>query len=254
MAIGLLRQKVGMTRILNEDGRAFAVSVIKIEPNFVVQRKTVNKDGYNALQFTTMKKVNKKGQAKINRVNGAIKGHYKKASQEIGKGLWESRLENSESSDIENLDVSFFGVGHYVDVIGKSKGKGFQGGVKRHNFSMQDATHGNSVSHRALGSTGQCQDPGRVFKGKKMAGQMGNKQFTQECLEVLKVDFEGNFIIVKGSIPGANNSFVKVRLSHKRNKLNNEVSTNLKTSKESEEVKKDENKKDLKDLDKEVKK
>lgn len=232
MAIGLLGQKVGMTRIFEEDGSSLAVSVIKIETNFVVQRKSVETDGYNALQFTAFKKVNKKGQAKVNRVNKATKGHYAKSSQEIGKLLSESRLEGSENNDIESLDASYFGVGHYVDVIGKSKGKGFQGGVKRHNFSMQDATHGNSVSHRALGSTGQCQEPGRVFKGKKMPGQMGNKKFTQECLEVLRVDDENNFIVVKGSIPGANRSFVKVRLSHKKDALNKEVSKNLQIKKE----------------------
>lgn len=242
MAIGLVGQKIGMTRMLNKDGRASSASVIKIEPNFVVQRKTVDKDGYNAIQVTTIKKINKKGEAKINRVNKAIKGHYAKVSQEIGKGLWESKLEDYENQDIENLDVSFFSAGHYVDVTGKSKGKGFQGGVKRHNFSMQDATHGNSVSHRALGSTGQCQEPGRVFKGKKMPGQMGNKQFTQECLEVLKVDSDRNFIIVKGAIPGANNSLVKVRLSHKKNELNNKVSKDLEASKQSQENKDESNK------------
>jgi large subunit ribosomal protein L3 len=120
-----------------------------------------------------------------------------------------------------------FGAGHFVDVSGKSKGKGFQGGVKRHNFSMQDATHGNSVSHRAIGSTGQCQDPGRVFKGKKMAGHMGDERVTQECLEVIRVDSKRNILLVKGAIPGANKGFVRVTLSHKKDKINTEISKNI---------------------------
>jgi len=121
-------------------------------------------------------------------------------------------------------------------VTGQSKGKGFQGGVKRHNFSMQDATHGNSISHRALGSTGQCQEPGRVFKGKKMAGQMGNAQVTEECLEVVKVDFDRSVLLVKGAIPGANNGFVKVRLSNKKNSVNAEISKQLSEAKTATEA------------------
>ena len=147
--------------------------------------------------------------------------------QEIGLGLWEMRVNESEISNMPNLDVSFFGAGHYVNVTGQSKGKGFQGGVKRHNFSMQDATHGNSVSHRAIGSTGQCQDPGRVFKGKKMAGQMGNTQVTEECLEILRVDSERNLLLVKGAIPGSKNGFVRVFLSDKKNKINSEITKQL---------------------------
>ena len=195
MAIALVGKKLGMTRLMANDGSASSVSVIKIEPNRVVQSKSVDTDGYNAIQVTTGKKTNKKGDAKIRRVSSSLKGHYAKASQEIGLGLWEMRVSENEVSDMPNLDVSYFGAGHYVNVTGKSKGKGFQGGVKRHNFSMQDATHGNSVSHRAIGSTGQCQDPGRVFKGKKMAGQMGNAQVTEECLEILRVDSERNLLI-----------------------------------------------------------
>ena len=235
MAIGLVGQKIGMTRILTDDGRASAVSVIKIEPNRVVQTKTTDTDGYSALQVTTGAKTNKKGEAKIRRVSSAIKGHYAKASQEIGLGLWETRADEAEIEGLA-LDVSMFGAGHYVDVTGQSKGKGFQGGVKRHNFSMQDATHGNSISHRAIGSTGQCQEPGRVFKGKKMAGQMGNAQVTEQCLEVVRVDSDRNVLLVKGAIPGANNGFVKVRLSSKKDRVNAEISKQLSEAKAAAEV------------------
>jgi large subunit ribosomal protein L3 len=227
MAIGLVGQKLGMTRIMADDGSATAVSVIKIEPNRVVQTKTKEVDGYSAVQVTSGNKLNKKGEAKVRRVSSAMKGHYAKASQEIGQGLWEFRADESEITDISSFDVSLLGPGHYVDVVGKSKGKGFQGGVKRHNFSMQDATHGNSISHRAIGSTGQCQDPGRVFKGKKMAGQMGNALITEECLEVLRVDSEKNLLLVKGSIPGSKNGFVRVLLSHKKQQSNAEVSKKI---------------------------
>ena len=236
MAIGLVGQKLGMTRIMSEDGSATAVSVIKIEPNRVVQTKTTEVDGYSAVQVTTGMKVNKKGEAKIRRVPSAIKGHYAKASQEIGLGLWEFTVDEADMTDATNFDVSFFGAGHYVDVTGQSKGKGFQGGVKRHNFQMQDATHGNSVSHRAIGSTGQCQDPGRVFKGKKMAGHMGDEQVTEECLEVIRVDSDRNLLLVKGAIPGAKNGFVKVLLSHKKNKSNSEVSKRVAEEQAANEV------------------
>ena len=227
MAIALVGQKVGMTRLMADDGSAASVSVIKIEPNRIVQTKSVNTDGYNAVQVTTGKKINKKGEAKIGRVSSSLKGHYAKASQEIGLGLWEMTVSDNEISAMPNLDISFFGAGHFINVTGQSKGKGFQGGVKRHNFSMQDATHGNSISHRALGSTGQCQEPGRVFKGKKMAGQMGNAQVTEECLEILRVDSERNLLLVKGAIPGSKNGFVRVFLSDKKNNVNSKVSKEL---------------------------
>ena len=227
MAISLVGQKIGMTRLLSDDGSASSVSVIKIEPNRIVQTKSIEIDGYNAVQVTTGKKTNKKGEAKIGRVSSSLKGHYAKASQEIGLGLWEMRTDNLNSSEIPKLDISFFGAGHFVNVTGQSKGKGFQGGVKRHNFSMQDATHGNSISHRAIGSTGQCQDPGRVFKGKKMAGQMGNSQVTEECLEILRVDSERNLLLVKGAIPGSKNGFVRVFLSDKKNTVNTKITKQL---------------------------
>ncbi|MDC9726726.1 MAG: 50S ribosomal protein L3 [Candidatus Thioglobus sp.] len=230
MAIGLVGQKLGMTRLINDDGTTTPVSVIKIEPNRVVQTRTLEVDGYSAVQVTTGAKVNKKGEAKVRRVPAATKGHYAKASQEIGLGLWEFRADADEIGDNTSFDLSLFGAGHYVDVTGQSKGKGFQGGVKRHNFQMQDATHGNSISHRAIGSTGQCQEPGRVFKGKKMAGHMGAEQVTQECLEVVKVDTEKSVILVKGSIPGAKQGFVKISLSPKKDKINVEVTKNIQES------------------------
>jgi large subunit ribosomal protein L3 len=237
MAIGLVGQKLGMTRLVNDDGSVTPVSVIKIEPNRVVQTRTLEIDGYSAVQVTTGAKVNKRGEAKVRRVPAAIKGHYAKASQDIGLGLWEFRAEAEEIADATSFDISFFGTGHYIDVTGQSKGKGFQGGVKRHNFTMQDATHGNSVSHRAIGSTGQCQDPGRVFKGKKMAGHMGTEQVTQECLEIMKVDSDKNVILVKGSIPGSTNGIVKVSLSPKKDKINVVVTKNIQDNAASEAVK-----------------
>jgi len=227
MAIALVGQKLGMTRLLSDDGSASAVSVVKIDPNRVVQKKTADIDGYNAIQVTTGAKNNRKGQSKVGRISSALKGHYAKASQEIGLGLWEIKANETELAEKSVFDVSIFGAGHFVNVTGQSKGKGFQGGVKRHNFSMQDATHGNSISHRALGSTGQCQTPGRVFKGKKMAGQMGNEQVTEECLEILRVDGERNLLLIKGAIPGAKNDFVKVILSDKKNSVNLQISKQL---------------------------
>ena len=213
MAIGLVGQKLGMTRLLSDDGSASSVSVIKIEPNRIVQTKTIDTDGYNAVQVTIGKKINRKGEAKVGHTSRAIKGHYAKASQEIGLGLWEMRIDEAELSDLSTMDVSFFGAGHFVNVTGQSKGKGFQGGVKRHNFSMQDATHGNSLSHRAHGSTGQCQTPGRVWKGKKMSGQMGNVQKTVQNLEVVQTDIENNLIYIKGAVPGPTGSTLKLASS-----------------------------------------
>ncbi len=234
MAIGLVGQKLGMTRIMADDGSATAVSVIKVEPNRVVQTKTSEVDGYSAVQVTTGAKVNKKGEAKVRRVSSATKGHYAKASQDVGLGLWEFRVEADEIGDATSFDLSLFGAGHYIDVTGQSKGKGYQGGVKRHNFSMQDATHGNSISHRAIGSTGQCQEPGRVFKGKKMAGHMGDEQVTEECLEIIRVDSDKNLLLVKGAIPGSKSGFVKVMLSAKKNKINSDISKQIQEQKDAQ--------------------
>jgi large subunit ribosomal protein L3 len=197
MAIGIVGRKVGMTRIFTDDGVSIPVTVIEAEPNRVTQLRTEENDGYRAAQVTT-------GSRKASRVNKPSAGHLAKAGVEAGRGLWEFRLDEGESLEADSeIKVDIFEVGQIIDVSGITKGKGFQGGVKRHNFSMLDATHGNSLSHRALGSIGQCQTPGRVFKGKKMAGQMGNVKRTSQNLKVVRVDVERNLLLVSGSIPGA---------------------------------------------------
>ena len=206
MAIGIVGRKVGMTRVFTEAGTSVPVTVIEAEPNKVTQLRTIDNDGYSALQVTT-------GSRKASRVSKAEAGHYAKAGVEAGRGLWEFRLDEGEGEDIatgNEIKVDQFEEGQIVDVCGISKGKGFQGGVKRHNFHMQDATHGNSISHRAPGSIGQCQTPGRVFKGKKMAGHMGSEQVTTQNVEVVRVDVERNLLLIKGSVPGANGGDVVV--------------------------------------------
>ncbi|MEJ1296744.1 MAG: 50S ribosomal protein L3 [Candidatus Sedimenticola sp. (ex Thyasira tokunagai)] len=199
MAIGIVGRKVGMTRVFTEEGASVPVTVIEVAPNRVTQLRTEENDGYTAVQVTT-------GSRKSSRVNKAMAGHYAKAGVEAGRGIWEFRLAEGESEGIEvggEINVGIFENGQIIDVRGTSKGKGFQGGVKRHNFTMQDATHGNSISHRAAGSIGQCQTPGRVFKGKKMAGQMGNVQCAAQNVEVVRVDVERNLLLVKGPVPGS---------------------------------------------------
>jgi large subunit ribosomal protein L3 len=211
MTIGLIGRKRGMTRVFTEQGDSVPVTVIEVSPNRITQVKTVETDGYSALQVTI-------GSKRNSLVNKPQAGHYSKAGIEAGEGLWELRLNDEEGSDLETgaeLNVEQFETGQKVDVTGTSIGKGFAGGVKRHNFSMQDATHGNSVSHRAPGSIGQCQTPGRVFKGKKMAGHMGDARVTTQNLEVVKVDVERNLLLIKGAVPGAKNGQVTVRPSVK---------------------------------------
>ncbi|SFM50739.1 LSU ribosomal protein L3P [Ectothiorhodospira mobilis] len=211
MAIGLVGRKVGMTRVFTEDGVSLPVSVIEVEPNRVTQVKTPERDGYRGLQVAF-------GTRKASRVNRPMAGHLAKAGVEPGRGMWEFRLDGEEGADIDagaQLDVSLFAVGQRVDVTGTSKGKGFQGVVKRHNFSTQDATHGNSLSHRAPGSIGQNQTPGRVLKGKKMAGQMGNERCTTQNLEVVRVDAERNLLLIRGAVPGSTGGDVVVRPSVK---------------------------------------
>jgi large subunit ribosomal protein L3 len=206
MAIGIIGRKVGMTRVFTEAGASVPVTVIEAEPNMVTQLRTAEKDGYSAFQVTT-------GSRKASRVTKAAAGHFAKAGVEAGRGLWEFRLEAGEGEDIavgSGIKVDQFKQGQIVDVCGVSKGKGFQGAVKRHNFTMQDATHGNSLSHRAPGSIGQCQTPGRVFKGKKMAGHMGSERVTTQNIEVVRVDLERNLLLVKGAVPGANGGDVIV--------------------------------------------
>jgi large subunit ribosomal protein L3 len=199
MTIGIVGRKVGMTRVFTEEGVSVPVTVIEAEPNRVTQLRTEETDGYRAVQVTT-------GSRKANRVNKPAAGHLAKAGVEAGRGLWEFRLGAGEGEEFAaggEIKVDIFAAGQMVDVRGVTKGKGFQGAVKRHNFSMQDATHGNSLSHRAPGSIGQNQSPGRVFKGKKMAGHMGSVQRSAQNLEVVRVDVERNLLLVKGAVPGA---------------------------------------------------
>lgn len=211
MAIGIIGRKAGMTRVFTEDGASIPVTVIEAAPNRVTQVKTADSDGYSALQVTT-------GEKRSGLVNKPEAGHFAKAGVEAGFGLWELRLEGEEGGELEagaELAVDQFEAGQMVDVTGTSKGKGFAGAVKRHNFRTQDATHGNSLSHRAPGSIGQCQTPGRVFKGKKMAGHMGDERTTTQNLEIVRVDAERNLLLVKGAVPGAAGGTVTVRPSVK---------------------------------------
>mgnify|MGYP003571896338 CR=1 FL=1 len=199
MTIGIVGRKVGMTRLFTEEGASVPVTVIEIEPNRVTQLRTREADGYSAVQVTT-------GSRRASRVNKPMAGHLAKANVEAGRGLWEFRLGDDEVEGLQlggQIKVDIFQAGQKVDVRGTTQGKGFQGGVKRHNFRMQDATHGNSLSHRALGSIGQCQTPGRVFKGKKMAGHMGSVQRSAQNLEVVRVDVDRNLLLVKGAVPGS---------------------------------------------------
>jgi large subunit ribosomal protein L3 len=207
MSIGLVGRKSGMTRIFTEEGTSIPVTVVEVQPNRVTQIKTPETDGYTAIQVTT-------GSRRASRVTKGMAGHFAKANTEAGTGLWEFRAEDADIADLtagSEIKVDLFAEGQMVDVTGTSKGKGFQGGVKRHNFQMQDATHGNSLSHRAPGSIGQCQTPGRVWKGKKMAGQMGNERSTTQSLKIVRVDLENNLLLIKGALPGATGSNVVVR-------------------------------------------
>ena len=206
MAIGLVGRKSGMTRVFTEDGASIPVTVVEVSPNRVTQIKELDTDGYRAIQVTA-------GSRKASKVSKSEAGHFAKAGAEAGASLSEFRLEEAdEAPEVgSELTVERFEAGQIVDVTGKSKGKGFQGGVKRWNFAMQDATHGNSISHRAPGSIGQCQTPGRVFKGKKMAGHMGAEQVTTQGLEIVRVDAERNLLLIKGAVPGAPGGDVVVR-------------------------------------------
>jgi large subunit ribosomal protein L3 len=215
MTMGLVGRKCGMTRIFTEEGDSIPVTVIEAQPNRITQMKSVENDGYRALQVAT-------GTRKPSRVRKSQAGHFAAAKVEAGDLMTEFRLEDGEQGEFEiggEVKVDLFQVGQKVDVIGTTIGKGFAGTVKRHNFSMQDATHGNSVSHRAPGSIGQNQSPGRVFKGKKMSGHMGNVRRTVQNLEVVRVDAERNLILIKGAVPGHSGGRVLVRPAIKaRNK------------------------------------
>jgi len=199
MTIGIVGRKAGMTRIFTEEGVSIPVTVIEVEPNRISQLKTLETDGYRAVQVTT-------GSRRPSRVNKAAAGHFAKSGVDAGRGMWEFRLNDGEGEELETgatINVDIFSEGQKVDVQGTSIGKGFQGVIKRYNFAMQDATHGNSISHRAPGSIGLGQSPGHVFKGKKMAGHMGNARVTNQNLEVVRVDAERNLLLVKGAVPGA---------------------------------------------------
>lgn len=207
MAIGLIGRKAGMTRIFTDEGLSIPVTVVEIESNRITQVRTQENDGYRAIQVTV-------GDRKASHLSKAEAGHFAKAGVEAGRGLWEFRLEADDSAEYkagDAIEASIFEAGQKIDVTGQSKGKGFQGVIKRYNFRMQDATHGNSLSHRAPGSIGQCQTPGRVFKGKKMCGHMGAAQVTVQSLEVVRVDAERNLLLIKGSVPGATGSDVIVK-------------------------------------------
>jgi len=204
MAISLVGRKCGMTRVFVESGESVPVTVIEVSPNRVSQIKTVETDGYEGVQVTV-------GERRASRVTRPMAGHFAKAGVEAGRGVWEFRAEASDLEPGAEITVTVFEEGQKVDVVGTSKGKGFQGPIKRWNFSAQDATHGNSLAHRAPGSIGQNQSPGRVFPGKKMAGHMGAERVTVQNIEVVRVDAEKNLLLVKGAVPGATGSDVIIR-------------------------------------------
>ncbi|HRE32535.1 MAG TPA: 50S ribosomal protein L3 [Candidatus Berkiella sp.] len=199
MAIGLVGRKVGMTRVFTETGSSIPVTVIEVLPNLITQLKSQDNEGFRAVQVTT-------GARKAQRVNKPEAGHFAKAGVEAGRGLWEFPLNANEGVEFkvgQALTVDMFQTGQRVDVVGTTKGKGFAGTVKRHHFRTQDATHGNSRSHRVPGSIGQNQTPGRVFKGKKMCGHMGDVRRTAQYLEVVRVDAERNLLLIRGAVPGS---------------------------------------------------
>lgn len=207
MAIGMVGRKLGMTRVFTDDGVSIPVTVIEALPNRVTQLRTSEVDGYEAVQVTT-------GGRKASHVSKPEAGHFAKAGAEAGRGLWEFRLDAGSDAELAvgaELSVDQFEDGQIIDVTGTSKGKGFAGVIKRHNFSSQDMTHGNSISHRAPGSIGQNQTPGRVFKGKKMSGHMGDVRRTTQNLQVVRVDAERNLLLVKGAVPGSKGGDVIVR-------------------------------------------
>lgn len=207
MTIGVVGRKAGMTRIFTDDGASIPVSVVEVSPNRITQIKNDETDGYQAIQVTT-------GSRRASRVTKPMAGHYARAGVEAGRGLWEFRVQGDEAAELQvggEIKIDMFEAGQKVDVIGKTIGKGFQGGIKRHHFSSQDMTHGNSLSHRSNGSIGMCQTPGRVIKGKKMSGHMGAVRNTIQSLELVRVDTERGLLLIKGSIPGAKGGDVIIR-------------------------------------------
>ncbi len=214
MALGLIGIKRGMMRVYGENGQAIPVTVIEVDPNRVTQVKSSEKDGYRAVQVTA-------GTKHRNRINKPDAGVFAKVSAMAGRGLWEFRLQDSEGDELTSgaeIKVDIFTQGQFVDVTGTTIGKGFAGTIKRHHFSMGDATHGNSLSHRAPGSIGQRQTPGRVVKGKKMSGHMGNVQRTTQRLQVVRVDTERNLLLIKGAVPGSKGGDVFIKPTVKNRK------------------------------------
>ncbi len=214
MTIGVIGRKAGMTRIFTEEGGSIPVSVIEVSSNRITQIKTEETDGYQAIQITA-------GTKKASRVNKPMAGHFAKAGVEAGRGLWEFRVDGDEAAELAvggEVSVDIFEAGQKIDATGTTIGKGFQGGIKRHHFTMQDATHGNSISHRSNGSIGMCQTPGRVIKGKKMSGHMGNTQRTIQSLEVVSVDAARGLLLIKGSVPGSKGGNVIIRPAVKAKK------------------------------------
>ena len=211
MTLGLVGRKIGMTRVFDEQGASVPVTVLEMTPNRVTQLKSEDADGYTAVQVTF-------GQKKANRVNKAEAGHFAKAGVEAGRGLVEFAVSAEKAAELQaggEVTVALFEAGQLVDITGTSKGKGFSGTIKRHNFDSQRTSHGNSRSHRVPGSIGMAQDPGRVFPGQRMAGQYGNTKATVQNLEIVRVDVERHLLLVKGAVPGAVNSDVIVRPSVK---------------------------------------
>ena len=212
---GLIGKKIGMTRVFNENGQSVPVTVLKIETNIVSMIKTIESDGYNALQISS-------NEQKETKVNKSKLGHFKKNNITPQKDIKEFRVKDTSGIEIgQKFEADHFEEGAFVNVRSRSKGKGFAGTIKRHNFKGKDATHGNSISHRTPGSTGQCQFPGRVFKGKKMAGQMGDVMVTRKNLQIVKIDAEKKLILVKGAVQGFKGRLVEVTQSAKRKKGNN---------------------------------
>jgi large subunit ribosomal protein L3 len=212
MSIGLLGKKIGMTRVFNENGQSIPVTVLKIETNIVSMIKNIDAHGYSAIQISSTEQ-------KDTKVSKPHLGHFKKNNIPPQKNIKEFRVEDTSEIEIgQKYEASHFEEGAYVNVRSRSKGKGFAGTIKRHNFKGKDATHGNSISHRTPGSTGQCQFPGRVFKGKKMAGQMGDEMVTRKNLQIVKVDVDKKLILVKGAVPGFKGRLVEVTQSAKRKK------------------------------------
>ena len=211
MAIGLIGKKQGMSRLFTDEGSSFPVTVISVLPNTITQVKTREVDGYSSIQVTTGSKSQKN-------LKKPESGHFRKASVDPGEGLWEFVIQEDDIGELkvgETISLDQFEEGQKVDVSGTSIGKGFSGVVKRWNFKMQDATHGNSLSHRAPGSIGQCQTPGRVWKGKKMAGHMGSKKVTVQNLKIQSLDLENSLVLLKGSVPGPKGSHIVLKPSVK---------------------------------------